>query len=643
MMVILLFVSILSFSHAWDYTIALPFTHHETLYYSMNNETQLSNGKGTSLVVGTAGLNGARRGLIAFDLTKLSTIKDLRSATPLKAYLTMAVKNSWPGDMKIEVFSVNSAWGEGNSDAGFYPLQGTRAQTGDATWLYRYYPTELWSVPGGDYNPQPLGEQTISGFHTFHWESFQMADLLFAIANGTRTSTGFLLKSLDENATFTCAREFFACNCVDGASTIPQLVLIVSAAAPTWLWLVIVGGSICVIATVSFLLLHYRSYFTSHDYTINYGRLSDFDIDVKSDLYSIFNDPAIRLIPFNDFKSGKVIGTGATGAVYAGTLKSGHQVALKKIPVNQDSEDDLNAFVDEIRIMTTIAHPYLLSLTGVSITDTGEHVILITELMSRGSLTNVMAKEKLTLAQKMRIIKQISFGMHYLHSIRPRIIHRDLKPDNILMSDDDCIKIADFGMSRWIQNQSNVMTRSGTPHYMAPETITMGKFSEKSDVYSFGIIVWELYCEKRPYLNVGNPYQIMFKVVNEELRPEIPAHCPLALSRLISRCIMLNTQDRPTFKEIIGLLQSADLNPETMLLGGTTSGEELTRRDTSSKVSSEEQQQDSDSPTISANFLAPTSSSQSMTISKEKKHLVNFDSSTRIINSTTKDNYYTIQ
>jgi hypothetical protein len=84
---------------------------------------------------------------------------------------------------------------------------------------------------------------------------------------------------------------------------------------------------------------------------------------------------------------------------------------------------------------------------------------------------------------------------------------------------------------------------------------------------------------------VGNPYQIMFKVVNEELRPEIPAHCPLgnfvllllishfshslALSRLITRCIMLNTQDRPTFKEIIGILQSADLNPETMLLGGT--------------------------------------------------------------------------
>lgn len=45
--------------------------------------------------------------------------------------------------------------------------------------------------------------------------------------------------------------------------------------------------------------------------------------------------------------------------------------------------------------------------------------------------------------------------------------------------------------------------------------------------HSLGIIVWELYCEKRPYLNVGNPYQIMFKVVNEELRPEIPAHCPL--------------------------------------------------------------------------------------------------------------------
>jgi hypothetical protein len=60
------------------------------------------------------------------------------------------------------------------------------SRLGDATWLFSYYPTVRWTVPGGDYNPQPLGEQTISGFHTFHWDSFQLADLLFAVSNGTR-------------------------------------------------------------------------------------------------------------------------------------------------------------------------------------------------------------------------------------------------------------------------------------------------------------------------------------------------------------------------------------------------------------------------------------------------------------------------
>jgi len=205
--------------------------------------------------------------------------------------------------------------------------------------------------------------------------------------------------------------------------------------------------------------------------------------------------------------------------------------------------------------MIAIAHPYLLSLIGVSI-DSSDHVVLVTELFPRGSLSNVLAKEKLSLQLKMKMIKQISFGMHYLHSIRPRIIHRDLKPDNILISNYDSIKIADFGMSRMINQQSNLMTRSGTPHYMAPESISPGKFSEKSDVYSFGIIVWEIYVEKRPYLNVGNPYQIMYKVVNEGLRPEIPQDCPL--KDLIADCISTEPSDRPNFKVIIETLSALE-------------------------------------------------------------------------------------
>jgi hypothetical protein len=55
-----LLVSLLSLCNAWEYTISLPFIKHETLYYSLDNDTQRSNGKGTGLVVGTAGINGAR-------------------------------------------------------------------------------------------------------------------------------------------------------------------------------------------------------------------------------------------------------------------------------------------------------------------------------------------------------------------------------------------------------------------------------------------------------------------------------------------------------------------------------------------------------------------------------------------------------
>jgi len=103
-------------------------------------------------------------------------------------------------------------------------------------------------------------------------------------------------------------------------------------------------------------------------------------------------------------------------------------------------------------------------------------------LIENGSLSDLLFKKrkKFTAPEKIRILQEIAFGIHYLHSIRPRVIHRDLKSDNILLTDTYSVKIADFGMSKMIQEQSKIMTRSGTPHYMAPESIREGKFSEKN-------------------------------------------------------------------------------------------------------------------------------------------------------------------
>lgn len=83
---------------------------------------------------------------------------------------------------------------------------------------------------------------------------------------------------------------------------------------------------------------------------------------------------------------------------------------------------------------------------------------------------------------------------------------------------------------------------------MAPEIISKGKFSEKTDVYSYGIILWEIYVERRPYENVGHAFQVMYKVVAENLRPEVPSDCPEQYTALITACVSVKPKDRPSFK-----------------------------------------------------------------------------------------------
>merc|ERR1711879_616185 len=98
------------------------------------------------------------------------------------------------------------------------------------------------------------------------------------------------------------------------------------------------------------------------------------------------------------------------------------------------------------------------------------------------------------------------------------------------------------------------MTCVGTPVYMAPEVISLDKYSAKADVYSFGILLIEIITDLRPYSigearNLSNPL-LMHHIIEKGIRPE---HGPLpeSLQQLIDECIHANPDCRPNFQEIL--------------------------------------------------------------------------------------------
>jgi serine/threonine protein kinase len=91
------------------------------------------------------------------------------------------------------------------------------------------------------------------------------------------------------------------------------------------------------------------------------------------------------------------------------------------------------------------------------------------------------------------------------------------------------------------------------------EVLANQDYNEKADIYSFGIIFWELLSQQCPYDKM-TPIQCALAVLNRNQRPEIPKWCPPPLQALIRSCLKKDPEERPTFEQIIGALDTMPLS-----------------------------------------------------------------------------------
>jgi sterile alpha motif and leucine zipper-containing kinase AZK len=154
----------------------------------------------------------------------------------------------------------------------------------------------------------------------------------------------------------------------------------------------------------------------------------------------------------------------------------------------------------------------------------------------------------------------IALGMNYLHSEAPiKIIHRDLKSNNVLITGEDMsCKICDFGSSRF-GIQTTKMTITGTFPWMSPEIIQSKPANQSCDIWSFGVVLWELITGEIPFKGIEE-FQIAFLVVEKDYRLPIPNGCPPVFSSLMQMCWQTDPKLRPTFKQILSILDEIDLD-----------------------------------------------------------------------------------
>ncbi|XP_022136980.1 serine/threonine-protein kinase HT1-like isoform X2 [Momordica charantia] len=181
---------------------------------------------------------------------------------------------------------------------------------------------------------------------------------------------------------------------------------------------------------------------------------------------------------------------------------------------------------------------------------------IIMEYMAGGSLRKYLHQQEphsVPLNLVLKLALDISRGMQYLHS--QGILHRDLKSENLLLGEDMCVKVADFGISCLESQCGSAKGFTGTYRWMAPEMIKEKHHTKKVDVYSFGIVLWELLTALTPFDNM-TPEQAAFAVCQKNARPPLPTACPPAFRHLIKRCWSKNPDKRPHFDEIVSILET---------------------------------------------------------------------------------------
>ncbi|KAH0713539.1 hypothetical protein KY289_009498 [Solanum tuberosum] len=195
----------------------------------------------------------------------------------------------------------------------------------------------------------------------------------------------------------------------------------------------------------------------------------------------------------------EALGMGAFGTVFKGILAEDQKViAVKRL--DKELVEGETEFQTEIKIIGRTHHRNLVRLLGYCLE--GSRRLLVYEYMTNGSLADILftTEKQPTWEERCGITRDIARGLLYLHDeCDTQIIHCDIKPQNILMDDQYCAKISDFGMAKLLKkDQTRTYTGiRGTRGYVAPEWHRKLPVTVKADVYSFGVVLLELICRRK--------------------------------------------------------------------------------------------------------------------------------------------------
>ena len=246
------------------------------------------------------------------------------------------------------------------------------------------------------------------------------------------------------------------------------------------------------------------------------------------------------------------IASGGMATIYAGIdTRLDRPVAVKVMHAHlANDEAFVSRFIKEAKATAALSHPNIVSIQDQGWNEGGPPaVFLVMELVEGSTLRDFLNENgSLSVEQTIQFITPVLSALAAAHLIG--IIHRDVKPENILISKDGRIKVADFGLARNMTMAQTMTAESsvvlGSVSYLSPEQVQRGIADARSDVYAIGIVLFEMLLGKKPY-DGETPIQIAYRHVNDRIPnvKEFKSDIPEMIADLIFQATAPNPDQRP--------------------------------------------------------------------------------------------------
>ncbi len=258
------------------------------------------------------------------------------------------------------------------------------------------------------------------------------------------------------------------------------------------------------------------------------------------------------------------IGGGGMALVYKAKCRLLNRFVAVKVLRAEFTEDEefVKKFKRESQAAASLSHPNIVGIYDVGMEDNVYYIVM--EYIKGQTLKDLIKKKgALGVDFATNIAIQISSALEHAH--KNHIVHRDIKSHNIMIREDNSVKVTDFGIARAISSSTITNTGNviGSVHYFSPEQARGGYTDEKSDIYSLGIVMYEMMTGRLPFEG-ETPIAVALKHIQEEaLKPtSINTRIPKSMEDIIQKCIEKDVNNRySSMSEIIADLRQSLVMP----------------------------------------------------------------------------------